>query len=151
MKEVRVGFELAKLCKEKGFDWPCDSHYQYSLTLQVDEQDGTSGSFGWEKGEINLCPQYFVNNSPACDSSNEHWYLCAAPTQSKLQKWLREVHGVQAYVCSMRVIEKYGETKKWVDYICFWETTQINDPRDQEFQTYEAALEVVLAYALKKL
>ena len=95
MKEQLITFETAKLAKEKGFDWATDKHYENSLTESINEEDGKSGPFGWEKGEINLQSDYFINNWKECDLSSSSWYLCSAPTQSLLQKWLREEHDYQ--------------------------------------------------------
>jgi len=94
MKEQLITFETAKLAKEKGFDWATDKHYENSLTESIHEEDGKSGPFGWEKGEINLQSDYFINNWKECDLSSSSWYLCSAPTQSLLQKFIRENRGV---------------------------------------------------------
>lgn len=94
MKDEIVTFETAKLAKEKGFDWTTAYYYQHSLTEQVDPEHGTSGAFGWKKGETNLCSDYFINNHEGCDYPSKHWFNCSAPTQSLLQKWLREVHSI---------------------------------------------------------
>ena len=92
IKEEMVSFATAKLAKEKGFSVPTNMYYENSLTEQIHEEDGTSGPFGWERGEINLQSGYFINNWKESDFSNKSWYMCSAPTQSLLQKWLRDKH-----------------------------------------------------------
>jgi len=97
MKNINdiVSFKIAKLAKEKGFDFPTNGNYEFSLTERVDPDCGTSGSFGWKKGEINYSRMgIFINNNKSYDFSNKNWFLCAAPTTSQLQRWLREKHGV---------------------------------------------------------
>lgn len=98
MKEQVISFETAKLAKEKGFEWPVKSHYQISLTERVHPEDGKSGSFGWEKGELSLQDGYFINNWKESDFTNKSWYHCAAPTQALLQKWVREEHNLHIYI-----------------------------------------------------
>jgi len=68
-----------------------------------------------------------------------------APTQTELQRWLREEKNIQVYARSHT--KKNG---KWGDYIALVDNFEINDARDEEFQKYEDALEVGLEYALEK-
>lgn len=58
MKDELVGFEVAKLAKEKGFDVDCK-------TMLVDK---------------------------------DTYVGCLIPTQSLLQRWIREVHGVHILI-----------------------------------------------------
>lgn len=68
MTEKRVSLEVGKLAKEKGFNIET-----YSVDYMVD------GNYPGERGACVSCTEY-----------------APAPTQSLLQKWLREVH--QIYV-----------------------------------------------------
>lgn len=68
------------------------------------------------------------------------------PTQSTVQKWLREEHNIQVYAKSNIKIDGV-----WTNYVVYVDTTPMNDPRDEEFQTYEEALEVGLQIALETL
>ena len=149
MNEQLVTFETAKLAKEKGFEWPTDKSYNHSLTERVDEQDGTSGPFGWKKGETNV-GGFFMNNSEY-DRSNTNWYNCSAPTQSLLQKWLREKHNIEVDVCpgwdnGKRIYEcliHQGFKDKFIEL-------SINDSRSGSHELiYEEALEKGLNEALK--
>lgn len=80
MEDQWVSFETAKLAKEKGFNLYCNYSY-------------------W-KGEL----QYGVPGYPLDDGSysNYQHYLevpsYLAPTQSSLQKWLREEHNLHIEV-----------------------------------------------------
>ena len=77
------------------------------------------------------------------------------PTQSILQRWLREVHNIQVYVVSGTTNGK--KYRDYVGHVCPAPTeigigvisTAINDPRDEEYQTYEEALEAALLTALE--
>ena len=77
MKEQLITFETAKLAKEKGFDWMCEDGYYED-----------NGDF-WEDWDLYLSDHY----KKRLISQN----VCGAPTQSLLQKWLREKH--QLSVC----------------------------------------------------
>ena len=82
-------FETAKLLKDVGgFQVACDSHFECALTSKKDEQDGYGGPFGWKKGELNRTSGYFHNGSEY-DRTNKNWYLCAAPEQWMVIKWLK--------------------------------------------------------------
>lgn len=76
--EELITYPTAKLAKEKGFDWEC-------LFL--------------------LSPKYHSEKPLECEWEN--WnktpHLISLPTQSLLQKWLREKHGILAYVNPRRL------------------------------------------------
>lgn len=69
------------------------------------------------------------------------------PTQSLLQKWLREEHNIQVH-CHSHTKNSEG---KYRDYVAYVNEEIINDARDEEYQTYEEALEVGLRFALEML
>lgn len=104
-KPTYVTFEQAKLLKEKGFNIECNHYYEHALTSLVDQQDGYSGPFGWEKGELNYQSGYFINNIESVDTSNESWYLCARPEQWQVVEWLRVNYGIWVEVTP----DSYGE------------------------------------------
>jgi len=74
VKDQIVSFETAKLAKEKG----------YNYAYEFYDTDGNILPYGMEGG---------------WDTSHEHSY--AAPTQSLLQKWLREEHQISVEVDGM--------------------------------------------------
>ena len=119
IRDEIVTYEVAKLAKEKGFDGR--SFYVYNsekILLGV-------------KGVVNWCKVEFV-----------------APTQSLLQKWLREEKGYYVYPFFD------NETRRWT-WVCreltgdMW--IQLLDFEERYFATYELALEDALKYALKNL
>jgi len=122
MEDRKVSFETAKLAKEKGFNETCNSHF---------EENGSSyDSYGEEFKPNNI---------------QDHEILYARPTQSLLQKWLREVHKVDFTL----YLDDDGYTVEW----SFLGKTGKWDPKKQGgkegFKTYEEALEVGLQEALK--
>ena len=116
LKEKLISFETAKLAKEKGF--------------HISSRGEGMGKRVFINGEL-------VNT---IFSSKDHIH---APTQSLLQKWLREVHNV-----SIKIDDYYTNSRVRFDYnIC--ELGSQEDNPVGVFETYEEALEIGLYQALK--
>ena len=114
MEEQLINFEAAKLAKEKGFDWETLWYY----TNKASTKDGREKNY----------------NKKAA-----HW--TSQPTQSLLQRWLREEHKLNIIIFPAMSQTKwfYGvNLVEWRD--CSWENN---------YKTYEEALEVGLQEALK--
>lgn len=78
--EKRISYQTAKLAKEKGFDW--ETTYYHSIYNGVyDENDLKKGYSGSANPKTNW------NADKKYDSDVD---LYSAPTQSYLQKWLRD-------------------------------------------------------------
>jgi hypothetical protein len=130
MEEVLVIFETAKLAKEKGFNAGCDGRWYI--------EPGSD----WKYSKQGLFK---------CDNTGDS---IARPTQSLLQKWLREVYGLYVEVMvSNRHIPTKGliysfiilkpdltENRNVINHV-----TTSKEP----FDSYEEALEVGLQEALK--
>jgi len=114
MKETLITFETAELAKEKGFDFLVNNYYNHNNELKE------------HKYNANITVLEFH-----------------APTQSLLQKWLREEHNIAVY--NKPVADNSGRWSVYVDdmgghhYITYY----IYEP------TYEEALERGLQEALK--
>lgn len=82
MKEQLISFETAKLAKEKGFN---KSFYVWGEASYIDEEISNNFAYGEPNDAI------------------------LAPTQSLLQKWLREKHEIHINICTYYFtdIEKY--------------------------------------------
>ena len=78
MEDTRINFDTAKLAKEKGFDWGTN-HLDYMM----------NGNYVGEVGSCISCTSYIK-----------------CPTQTQLQKWLREVHDIHINV-NVRFHEKH--------------------------------------------
>ena len=116
LKEKLISFETAKLAKEKGF--------------HISSRGEGMGKRVFINGEL-------VN---AIFSSKDHIH---APTQSLLQKWLREVHEI-----SIKIDDYYTNSRVRFDYnVC--ELGSQEDNPVGIFETYEEALETGLQEALK--
>lgn len=122
MEEQYISLETAKLAKEKGFDWDVIKHWKGNKFI------------------YNGKPYNF--NNP---KEQELWNieLNSAPTQSLLQKWLREVHNIYIY-CIPKGFEKYNKK------VIRW-GNNISIRNNKYSSTYEKALEVGLKEALKQI
>lgn len=119
--EEIVTFEVAKLAREKGFNEKCYHYYQNGV-LESDECFNH-----YNKGIVSIC---------------------SAPTQSLLQRWLREEKGYYVYPFFD------NESRRWT-WVCreltgdMW--IQLLDFEERYFDTYEQALEGALEYVFKNL
>lgn len=114
MTDQLVSFETAKLAKEKGFN--IQTIHWYDQTETLNPIKGIRGSMCY---------------------TNEGY----APTQSLLQRWLREVHDI--HIC----IEVYEDNTYEAGIISDLIQEEWED--DVSFSTYEEALEWALQECLK--
>lgn len=122
MKDEIVSFEVAKLAKEKGFDEACEYGFIiYRDGSYVDHQD-------WGKRG---------NRNSHHDST-----CAAAPTQSLLQRWLREKYDIQIEIQWDSVTYGY---KVWHPDETNWTERTFT----YMMHTYEQALEQALIKGLK--
>lgn len=129
-------YEVCKLAKEKGFPQDPDKNDHCLM-------------YCWD-GLRNIHPlaMWIVWEMEEYDHDN----LYAAPTQSLLQRWLREEKGIVIEVVCMpttRTNSKY-EYKRHL----FWGSNGRyfeSEYGDEIFDTYELALEDALKYALDSL
>ena len=117
-------YEVCKLAKEKGFNEKCYHYYQ----------NGVLGS--------DECFNHYIKGIVS---------ICSAPTQSLLQRWLREEKALHIQITlwekgwynDIWAFEYYKEEEKE------YSARQIHQSTD--FDTYELALEDALKYALENL
>ena len=81
MQDQLISFETAKLAKEKGFKIPTTVMYK-----------GNEKSYG-HNNEWGIDEKRLDGKFPY---TNQQWY--SIPTQSLLQKWLREVHNIHVNI-----------------------------------------------------
>ena len=116
-------YEVSKLAKEKGFDVP--THYAYNENCQ-------------KAMYMELCLNRNTKDSRSI----------SAPTQSLLQRWLREEKGYYVYPFFD------NESRRWT-WVCRELTgdkwIQLLDFEERYFATYELSLEDALKYTLENL
>jgi hypothetical protein len=143
MTDKLISFETAKLAKEKGFNIPVNGVYVDNGTLSfARDNDETDYNWNERKGY-------------------------SAPTQSLLQKWLREKHDIHVNINSRYNPRKIGDKVLY----CYDISTKENNYNDMNnnydtwlgwnqendipilmyrtFNTFEKTLEVALQEALK--
>lgn len=131
MLEQLISFETAKLAKEKGFDEIVFCYFSDGI-LNDDE------TFLNKTSSTNYNSKYWDK----IDEDDEEWV--SAPTQSQLQKWLREKHGIDILV--QRAFS--NGIKKYILTPCFDKPIP-KGYESVEKNNYEEALEIALFKALK--
>jgi len=130
MNEAYVSYEVAKLLKEKGFDW---FTYAYYTKDDVD----TKPYFGME----NLCPD---NWNGEVDEVNDLWF--SAPTHQMAMRWLREERGIHIYLIPANGYYYWASI-----YIENGNRTLNKVLSRNGRKAYEEAVEAALLYVLKNL
>lgn len=84
MQEKLISYETAKSAKEKGFNEECEYCYTKEGILIEPDVESTSIQYNSLLSKYNI--NYILYNGST------------APTQSLLQKWLRDVHKIVLYI-----------------------------------------------------
>lgn len=142
MTEELISFETAKLAKEKGFN----IRIQHTV-------NGQNCLYFLDTGEV---PKMInTNQIDNWNDDKKFQHVCSAPTQSLLQKWLREIHKIhieidfydnaRTYHFEYRVITSKNRDYNDLDMI----DSAKRHYNAKKFNTYEKALEQGLYQALK--
>lgn len=132
-----ITFETGVLAKKKGFNWNTDGYFN---------------------GDGDVYYASYYDPTPNNKTIEGEWFsggnegLCTAPTQSVLQKWLREKHNIHVNPIS-NFTTRFGDynleiifiNKNIIDSIVFREPEKLKS----FFDSYEEALEKGLQEALK--
>lgn len=127
MKEQLVSKEIAILAKEKGFDWKCMWFYDLDLTNR--------NLFTYRSVEN-------YNDNIIFESKN----FVSAPTQSLVQKWLRDIHNIHIEIWYNNEMKGWEKTLFALD---LKDRKIIHIDDIVRFNTYEETLEHGLQKALK--
>ena len=129
MQDQLIEFPTAKLAKEKGFNFKVYKQYPPDFEGVIDTDHSANCVIGGE------CSMKYPDKD-----------CFAAPTQSLLQRWLREVHQIEVYVTP--VIEnkyithgEYNNKNAYYQWMIWGTSFSLGD-------TYEQALEQGLFEAL---
>jgi len=127
MKEELISFDTAKLAKEKGFNLECRHFFaEYHDGSEI----ATWCNIEWD-----------INNTEAW----KPMFNIKAPTQSLLQRWLREKYGI--YVSAQWAKKNMDESLEF--YPTVTSPTGIIDIQLSSVANYEEAIELGLQEALK--
>lgn len=131
MEEEKVSFETAKIAKEKGFM----EAGNYPLWYHSNGEEASMFEPLW-----NITREEYPKHE-----------AILRPTQSLLQKWLREVHNIDIIVSRAGAIQ--SKRKGFLVSIYTEQITlfpwKINKTGESYFSTYEQALEAGLEKSLK--
>ena len=125
IQEDYVGFEIAKLLKEKGFDEPC---FRYAESKEI-----------YESGDW-----YVGNVTGGC---------IGVPTLQMAMKWLREVHKIHISVEMGFDVDNH-QYYFFAPSVCRFsdKSGEYENPfGEKEFDTYEQACEAAIKYCLENL
>ena len=141
MKDELISFETAKLAKEKGYGMAKYNTLNWKNCYYVcDELELASPSTYITERNGDLIKKYGMSGSTSDPTT-----IAAAPTQSLLQRWLREVYDIHADVRYIR--------EKCSYFTCIDSKEYNGDNKGTMFlknvDTYEEALEMGLFEALK--
>lgn len=139
IKDVYVSFEVAKLLKEKGFDWASNRVYQ-GPKLKFTTIDISPLTCLGELGGFDP-KQLYITNSEIDD------LVYTAPTQQTAMKWLREVHHIAINVGWGEIFE---DQYKWWCIVLNMDNGNILCEENYH-ASYEEAVEAALKYVLKNL
>ena len=121
--EDYVSYEVAKLLKEKGFDWKCLAHWFIGIDRNF---------------SISVAPQNWNEVKTDLD-----WLSC--PTHQMAMKWLRK-KGIR--IC----IDYNNMNGDWYATIAKEYDGQMSERiRSEHFTLYEEAVEAALKYVLENL
>ena len=167
MKEQLINFETAKLAKEKDFNILQHSYYFEDGEFKENSLKGTNGYYG-EEYEFNLSEfnenwndKWLTKKTGdrcfGCSKQKGYLETFSAPTQSLLQRWLREVHNI--YVESYHDLTSDGTKIQFYTSWGFLQQKDKNGNRNvngwydeyNDWKTYEEALEIGLQEGLKLL
>ena len=144
IKEELIKFETAKLAKEKGFNEV--TVFAYTKKEEIAASFPTESYLGTLSREDFESYGWINNNLPWEDPTiHDTTYLFSAPTQSLLQKWIREVLKYDIDIrcnCTSKgqyFVTVFGRKTKFP-------TLYLGNTY---YKTYEEALEVGLQEALK--
>ena len=125
--EDYVSFEVAKLLKEKGFDWECIGYYVDDESNEVKYSFLGETNSTWE----NRC--------------------CSAPTHQMAMKWLREIHNYAISICLDSYVVPF-DNQYYILIRRRKDKYETIGPCEQVyFDTYEEAVEAALKYCLENL
>ena len=136
-----VSFETAKLAKEKGFDWACFWVYKNEKLYLHKAKKYSSNKHNHHKHLV----RDLIKNSTMLNAKIPRY---SAPTQTNLQRWLREEHELHVYA-------NYREFAiDALDGYYFYLGKSIYQPLSgglERSDTYEGALEAGLLHALQSM
>lgn len=150
MKEELISLKIAILAKEKEFQIPTQKAYiNNKLFVNFEDSQGVEREYFFDADDLyeNWNKKDWVFDKQGCSCfgcklDNKNWFTAySAPTQSLLQKWLRDIHFIDVEPKAIRFV---GDEK------ASYYNNYINGSMVEmkKYNTYEEALEEGLYQAL---
>ena len=154
MTDQLISYKTAKLAKEKKFDIPC----QFFFIKRYNNTKGWYVDNEYQKIESDDFID-FEDNINDYNNTDKKYVICSAPTQSLLQRWLREKHEIHVNpICICNFFNKQPlmgyvySLERFVNRVhdgISYDRDQIHALGDEPvFNTYEEALEEGLFQSL---
>lgn len=145
MKEQLISFDTAKLAKEKGLQIGTRKSYIHHLKDYFYDDDPTHRE-SYLADTIRLDYDFYMVNGEEDygDFSNENYTMYEAPTQSMVQKWLRDKHNIHIQINLEVLKHPYFSSEVIVITSEHYHSICTSNP----YPTYEEALEEGLQEAL---
>lgn len=149
MEENLITYDTANIAKDAGYDIPCLNYYttEYSrdkkpyITKGIEYDSDGYTEFDWN------CNTEHSKGLKAPYPNTYHKSQRSAPTQSLLQKWLRDIHNlyIEVYIKNNDLLEEVT-----FSYLILFKNEKSVDHLISEgnIQSYEDALEKGLQEAL---
>lgn len=131
MTDQIISFDTARLAKQKGFHWPCSDCYEVDIEP-------------WYHHTVNSPVDY--NGASSLMTGKSSRRVFSAPTQSLLQKWLRDRYKIDIEITvwtDPETKEKFYESDLYSDIV------EEETESEEDYPSYEEALESALKEALK--
>ena len=139
MEDTLINFETAKLAKEKGFDIPQNKMFSIIIDRSIFNKTDNPEVIKFHNGDKHQCSNIPHDWNNTQSQTPTKYY--SAPTQSLLQKWLREVHNIHITVTSISQESWQYHIQKPKD--------KLGDNYNEDYENYEEALEEALQGSLK--
>jgi hypothetical protein len=142
MKEQLISFETAKLAKEKGFNVYVEhmqTYFSHEMWDKYLYPNSDVGDFQYSETAKRTKDIGFALNENYPVPFYEPYYMC--PTQSFLQKWLREVHNYHIEIHQIPIHPTYN-------FAIVWIFNGVHCKTGDGYKTYEEALEAGLVETL---
>lgn len=146
MQEQLINLETAKLAKEKGFDIPQNKMFSTIIDRSIFNKTDNPEVIKFHNGDQNQCSNIPHDWNNTKSQTPTKYY--SAPTQSLLQKWLREVHNMHIGIMNNIGTFHYQIDIRPINKETF-DKLQWNHINIGNRITYEEALERGLQEALK--
>jgi len=147
MKEAYVSYEVAKLLKEKGFDWECNHYYMENIS--GDEHYLLPGSIMYGEDYNKRLQQDDLGIHINVSSGK-----ISAPNQQMACRWLREEHNIHIMPTIGCDVDRTPRIFYGAVIVSFNKNGDIcyHNPLDENYYNEpEDAVEAALEYVLKNL